>query len=156
MDHSVPKHAICTQWKRAVARWWVEHGRDGHEFTFRTAVDIDFVNYLLFSIEPDARWGAPMVCPRCYLSAHHCNCHKAELEHCRMIGLSDFAQLNLDPLGVHEVDGVTALNATIRTIDGPNMEELLEMASQLLLSTRRVWWPGMPLLFFQPINAQVR
>ena len=45
-----------------------------------------------------------MVRPRCYLSAHHCNCHKAELEHCRMIGLSDFAQLNLDPLGVHEVD----------------------------------------------------
>ena len=96
MDHSVPKHAICTQWKRAVARWWVEHGGEAHEFTFRTAVDIDFVNYLLFSIEPDARWGAPMVRPRCYLSAHHCNCHKAELEHCRMIGLSDFAQLDLD------------------------------------------------------------
>ena len=103
MDHSVPKHAICTQWKRAVARWWAEHGGTC-PFTFRCAVDIDFVNYLLFSIEPDARWGPPMVRPRCYLSAHHCNCHKAELEHCRMIGLSDFAQLNLDPLGVHEVD----------------------------------------------------
>ncbi len=44
MDHSVPKHAICTQWKRAVARWWVEHGGEAHEFTFRTAVDIDFVS----------------------------------------------------------------------------------------------------------------
>ena len=60
-----------------------------------------------------------MVRPRCYLSAHHCNCHKAELEHCQMIGLSDFAQLNLDPLGLHEVDEVDGAGNAAAAVAAP-------------------------------------
>ena len=67
-----------------------------------------------------------MVRPRCYLSAHHCNCHKAELEHCRMIGLSDFAQLNLDPRGVHGADEVNGAGVAAAAAAAP-MGEVVDL-----------------------------
>jgi len=103
MDHSMPKHAICTQWKKSVAGWWREHGHEaGRDFTFHSAVNIDYVNHLLFSVEHDSIWGAPMVRPRCYISSSHCNCHKSELEHCRMIGIMGLNQLDLNPTSTHQ------------------------------------------------------
>ena len=93
MDHTIPKHAVCVQWKRAI-----EFAKHTHEqFNFKCGVNIDFVNHLLFSVEASPVWGAPLVLPRCFIGRGERNCHKPEWEHCRLIGLQDFSQLSLNP-----------------------------------------------------------
>jgi hypothetical protein len=53
-------------------------------------IDYDYVTccFLLSTTAPVAR-------PRCYIRSRHCSCHKSELEHCSMIDLPDFNQLDL-------------------------------------------------------------
>ena len=94
MDHSMPKRAICTKWKRCVQARRAAHTDAAPDF--RDAVDIDYVNHLLFSVVADPVYGPPMVRPRCLVgSGQQWNCHKGELEHCMAIGLHDFAQVRL-------------------------------------------------------------
>jgi hypothetical protein len=99
MDHSIPKHAICTQWRRLVEAHR-HRQRPTHQVSaaphFTDGVNIGYVNHLLFSVSEDLDWGAPVVQPRCLVGGgQRLNCHKGELEHCLAIGLYDFSQLGL-------------------------------------------------------------
>ena len=130
MDHSIPKFVICTQWKRAI------HESKGSdiEFTFKSAVNIDFVNYLLFSVVPDPIWGPPLVQPRCYKGPGGANCHKqVAWEHCQSIGLFDFKQLSLNPptpmipAGPHDVDDF--VGGIQDTADDVQIIEVIDLSS---------------------------
>jgi hypothetical protein len=97
MDHSIPKRAICTQWRRLVEAHRTAHSAAETTPHFGHGVDISFVNYLLFSVADDPEWGPAMVRPRCLAAVgQRWNCHKGELEHCMAIGLNDFSQVQLN------------------------------------------------------------
>ena len=68
MDHSIPKHAICTQWRRLVEAHR-HRQRPTHQVSaaphFTDGVNIGYVNHLLFSVSEDPVWGTPVVRPRC-------------------------------------------------------------------------------------------
>ena len=81
MDHTIPKSAICKKWRESIAAR--ERACGTKLASFKDGCNIDYVNYLLFSVTEDPVWGLSMVRPRCCgLRSHHeQRCHLTGIEH---------------------------------------------------------------------------
>mgnify|MGYP007063712049 CR=1 FL=1 len=85
MDHTIPKHVVCQHWKRAIARYKEMNG--GKYPSFSLGCCIEYIDYLLYSVVPDSRWGLPLVRPRC-APREGSKCHVQEAEHLQRLGMN--------------------------------------------------------------------
>ena len=88
MDHSIPKHLVCQRWKRAIALY--KEANHGEYPSFTLGCSIDYIDYLLYSIVPDERWGRPLVRPRCS-PREGSKCHVQEVAHLQRLGMEALA-----------------------------------------------------------------
>ena len=116
MDHSIPKHVVCLHWKRAIAAY--KKANHGAYPSFASGCSIDYLDYLLYSVVPDARWGRPLVRPRC-APREGSKCHVQEVAHLQRLGMEALA----DRLNV--VDPSESLSEWLYGADSDDDEDCL-------------------------------